>query len=213
MASSGSGVGSPSTEQTGEDRLVRYGTSMYGGRPMFTLVRRETDSGGEWTLHELLPHEQAEARRNRLERGNRSLSITPIEELLTDVSGEELPFKFEGWTWDGWVGAKVARLDPTRVRALQDVVRETIVDTPAVTSEVLRGGNGFVFLPESEGVRLAVAFRGVKPIQRIDRMRSLSRGVARMSNEECYYWYAKCRSPSSPNGETAFRVLLTNHIK
>jgi len=34
---------------------------MFGGRPTFTLVRRETDGGGEWTLHELLPREQAEA--------------------------------------------------------------------------------------------------------------------------------------------------------
>ncbi len=186
---------------------------MFGGRPTFTLVRQETDSGGEWTLHELLPCEQAEARRDRLERGGRSLSITPVKELLIDVSGDNLQSKSEGWTWDEWAGAKVARLDPTRVRALQDVVREAIEDTPGKTDEVLRGGNGFVFLPESAGIRLAVAFRGVKPIQRIDRMRSLARGVARMSSEECYYWYAKCRSPSSPNGEKALRVLLTNHIE
>ena len=213
MASSGPGLESPPPGETDEERLVRYGTSMFGGRPTFTLVRRETDSGGEWTLHELLPHEQAEARRDRLERDGRSLSITPVEDLLRDVSGDDLPSKFEGWTWDEWVGAKVARLDPTRVRALRDVVREAIEDTPAETEEVLRGGNGFVFLPESAGVGLAVAFRGVKPIQRIDRMRSLARGVARMSDEECYYWYAKCRSPSSPNGEKALRVLLTNHIE
>lgn len=213
MASSGPGLESPPPGETDEDRLVRYGTSMFGGRPTFTLVRRETDSGGEWTLHELLPRGQAEARRDRLERDGQSLSITPVEDLLTDVSGDDHPSKFEGWTWDEWVGAKVARLDPTRVRALQDVVRAAIEDTPAETEEVLRGGNGFVFLPESAGVGLAVAFRGVKPIQRIDRMRSLARGVARMSNEECYYWYAKCRSPSSPNGEKSLRVLLTNHIE
>lgn len=213
MASRGSEFESSPSEEPDEDRLVRYGTSMFGGRPTFTLVRRETDSGGEWTLHELLPREQAEARRDRLERGGRSLSITPVEDLISDVGGDDLLSKLDGWTWDEWVGAKVARLDPTRVRALQDVVREAIEDTPGETSEVLSGGEGFVFLPESEGVRLAVAFRGVKPIQRIDRMRSLARGVARMSDEECYYWYAKCRSPSSPNGEKALRVLLTDHIE
>jgi len=200
-------------EDAAEDRLVSYGTSMFGGRPTFTLVRRETTSGGEWTLHELLPCEQAEARRDRLEREGRSLSLTPVEDLISDVAGDDLLSKLEGWTWDEWVGAKIARLDPTRVRALQDVVREAIEDTPGEISEVLTGGAGFVFLPETAGVRLAVAFRGVKPLQRIDRMRSLARGVARMSDEECYYWYAKCRSPSSPNGEKALRVLLTDHIK
>lgn len=213
MASSGPGLETPPPGETDDERLVRYETSMYGGRPTFSLARRETDSGGEWTLHALLPHEQAEARRDRLERGGRSLSITPVGELLADVSSEDDLSKFEGWEWDEWVGAKVARLDPTRVRALQDVVRKAIEDTPSNTSEVLRGGAGFVFLPESAGVRLAVAFRGVKPLRRIDRMRSLARGVARMSNEECYYWHAKCRSPSSPNGEKAFRVLLTDHIE
>ncbi|MFD1635309.1 DUF7680 family protein (plasmid) [Haloplanus ruber] len=213
MASRDSEFGSPSAEDPDEDRLVRYGTSMFGGRPTFTLVRRETDGGAEWTLHELLPREQAEARRDRLERDGRSLSLTPVENLISDVAGDDLLSKLDGWTWDEWVGAKVARLDPTRVRALQDVVREAIEETPAETSEVLHGGEGFVFLPESAGIRLAVAFRGVKPLQRIDRMRSLARGVARMSDEECYYWYAKCRSPSSPNGEKALRVLLTNHIE
>jgi hypothetical protein len=186
---------------------------MFGGRPTFTLVRREIDGGGEWTLHDLLPCEQAEARCDRLERDGRSLSITPIEDLVPEVAGDNRFSKLDGWTWDEWIGAKVARLDPIRVRTLQDVVREAIEDTPGESSEVLTGGTGFVFLPETAGVRLAVAFRGVKPLQRIDRMRSLARGVARMSDEECYYWYAKCRSPTSPNGEKALRVLLTDHIE
>ena len=213
MASRGPDFETSPAEGTEEDRLVRYGTSMFGGRPTFILVRRETDGGGEWTLHELLPREQAEARRDRLERDGRSLSITPVEDLVSDIAGDDLLSKLDGWTWDEWAGAKVARLDPTRVRALQDVVRGAIEGTPGDSSEVLTGGAGFVFLPETAGVRLAVAFRGVKPIQRIDRMRSLARGVARMSDEECYYWYAKCRSPSSPNGEKALRVLLTDHIE
>jgi hypothetical protein len=56
-----------------------------------------------------------------------------------------------------------------------------------------------VFLPETAGVRLAVAFRGVKPIQRVDRMRSLARGVARMSDEECYSRVAsQTRQPLHP---------------
>lgn len=210
MPSRGAGV-DPATST--DNRLVRYEASVYGGRPTFTLVRRETDSGAEWTLHELLPQEQAEARRDRSERGGRSLSLTPLEDLLTPLHDPAETSKYEGWSWEEWTGVKVARLDPTRVRALQDVVREAIDGTPADPDQVLTGGDGFVFLPESAGVRLAVAFRGMKPLQRVDRMRSLARGVARMSDEECYYWYAKCRSPSSPNGEKALRVLLTDHIK
>jgi hypothetical protein len=212
MASSGSGLDEPPAEDLADDRLVRYETSMYGGRPTFAIIRRETDSGGEWTLYELLPEEQGEARRTRLQRAGRSLQLTPVEELLLEPPDADLASTSEGWPWEEWVGAKVARLDPTRVRAVQDVVRESMDETPADADSILSGGDGCAFLPESAGVRLAVAFRGVKPIQRIDRMRSLARGVARMSSEECYYWYAKCRAPSSPNGEKALRVLLTDHI-
>jgi len=79
-------------------------------------------------------------------------------------------------------------------------------------SVVTATGDAEVFLPETVGVRLALGFVGVKPIQRVDRMRALCRGIARMSDEECYYWHAKCRSPSSPSGEKALRMLLTDHI-
>ncbi|WP_135666716.1 DUF7680 family protein [Halorhabdus rudnickae] len=213
MSADGTDIRSRSPGEAERDNLVRYESSLYGGRPTFMLVRRETDGGAEWTLDELLPTEQAEARRDRLERGGRSLCIRSIEDLLERLHGVDTPAEYEGWAWSGWMGAKVARLDPTRVRALQDVVRTAVEGTPADPDEVLRGGDGFVFLPESAGIRLAVAFRGVKPLQRVDRMRSLARGVARMSDEECYYWHAKCRSPSSPNGEKALRVLLTDHIE
>jgi hypothetical protein len=212
MGTRGAGVDSNPDPGPSNNKLVRYEASLFGGRPTFTLVRRETDGGAEWTLFELLPKEQAEARRDRTERGGGSLSLTPVGELLEDLHDITAPAELEGWSWNEWTAAKVARLEPTRVRALQDVVRESIEGTPAESEEVLTGGDGFVFLPESAGVRLAVAFRGMKPLQRVDRMRSLSRGVARMSEEECYYWYAKCRSPNSPSGEKALRVLLTDHV-
>jgi hypothetical protein len=72
---------------------------------------------------------------------------------------------------------------------------------------------GEVFVPERLGVKLALAFDGVKDLRRIDRVRGFVRGIARMSTEECYYWYAKTRSPNSPNGVKALRTLLTDHIK
>lgn len=191
-----------------ELELPKFGSSVYGGRPTFALRREDGASGGSLALYELLPDEQARVRKERLERANRQLAVTSFEEVFADSDAAEV----ERWAWEEWSAAKVARLSGSRVRSVESVVRATLEDASVEESAVLGSGAGEVFLSETPGVRLALAFTGLKPVRRVDRMRALVRGVAGMSDEECYYWYAKCRSPSSPNGEKALRTLLTDHI-
>lgn len=191
-----------------QPRESSFGSSVYGGRPTFALVREEGANGGTLTLYELLPEEQAAARKERLERSNRGLVIEDFGRVLGTVGDLK-----EGWSWDDWVVVKIARLSGSHIRTLLPLLKESLAPLDVTGSEVTRNGTGEVFLPESVGVRFTLAFAGVKPIQRVDRMRAFARGIARMSDEECYYWYAKCRSPSSPNGEKALRTLLTDHIK
>jgi hypothetical protein len=181
------------------------GSSVYGGRPTFALVREDVEGNATLTLYELLPTEQANARRRRLERVRKQASKTvPIEDVIDDdLDGTE------NWTWDDWVAVKIRRLSGARLRCLlqllDEVLRETDID-PALVTGI---GDATILLAEIEGVRLSLGFIGVKPLQRVDRMRALSQGVTRMSIEECYYWHAKCRSPNSPNGEKALRTLLS----
>ncbi|ELZ51650.1 DUF7680 family protein [Halorubrum distributum] len=200
---------SPRAGTPTEDAPVSsFGSSVYGGRPTFAMVRREGSNGGEVTLYELLPEDQAAARRVRLERRGRSLSVESFEAVFEDSTTEEAT----RWDWDGWTTVKVARIDGGRFRALSPLIEETVDGAELDSSAVTTSGAGDLFLPETVGVRLALAFRGIKPLQRVDRMRALCRGVAHMGDEECYYWHAKCRSPSSPNGEKALRTLLTDHL-
>lgn len=203
MSSNASGVGG-----VGEGtRSSSFGSSVYGGRPTFALVREEGTKGGTLTLYELLPKEQATARKERLERASQSLVIKEFTQVLegeADVEGS--------WSWDEWVVVKIARLSRSHIRSVLPIVRDSLSHIDVDASAVTNSGAGQVFLPEAVGVRLTLAFAGVKPIQRVDRMRAFARGIARMSDEECYYWHAKCRSPSSPNGEKALRTLLTNHV-
>lgn len=203
MASNMSEVSSVSEEA----RSPSFGSSVYGGRPTFALVREEGADGGALTLYELLPREQATARKERLERVKQSLVIKDFTQVLEDEEDVE-----ESWSWDEWVVVKIARLSQSHIRAVLPVVRESLSHIDVDASAVTSSGAGQVFLPEAVGVRLTLTFAGVKPIQRVDRMRAFARGIARMSDEECYYWHAKCRSPSSPNGEKALRTLLTNHV-
>ena len=180
------------------------GSSVYGGRPTFALVRDEDGNDVTLTLYELLLTGQADARRRRLERRRQQASKTvPFDEIIGDgVDG------VEDWTWDDWVAVKVKRLSGARLRCLLQLLDKSLCETNVDPTKVTGTGSSAVLLREETGIRLSLGFIGVKPLRRVDRMRSLSRGVARMSIEECYYWYAKCRSPEYPNGEQALRSLL-----
>ncbi|MFC6939729.1 hypothetical protein ACFQE8_07080 [Salinirubellus sp. GCM10025818] len=135
-----------------------------------------------------------------------------MSEEFKSVFRESAAPEVDRWEWDDWTAVKVTRLSESRLRAILPLVRETLRGADRDESVLTAAGSAEVFLPETVGVRLALGFLGVKPIQRVDRMRAFCRGIARMSDEECYYWHAKCRSPSSPNGEKALRTLLTDHL-
>jgi hypothetical protein len=188
----------------------QFGSSVYGGRPTFALVRHEDADGTDLTLYELLPEKQAFARHDRLQRGNPNRGL--VTEPFESVFGESVDPEIDKWEWEGWIAVKITRLSNSRLRTILPLVREELRGVDLNDSTLTTGSTTEVFLPETAGVRLALGFLGVKPIQRVDRMRGFCRGIIQMGDEECYYWYAKCRSPSSPNGERALRTLLTNHI-
>ena len=188
----------------------QFGSSVYGGRPTFALVRRDDADCASSTLYELLPEAQAFARSDRLQRGNPSRGL--VVESFESVFGESANPEVDRWEWEDWTAVKITRLSESRLRSILPLIRETLRGADLEESVLTAGGAVEVFLPETVGVRLALGFIGVKPIQRVDRMRAYCRGIGRMSDQECYYWHAKCRSPSSSNGEKALRTLLTDHI-
>jgi hypothetical protein len=194
-------------QQDADSQPFEFGSSVYGGRPTFGLTRR--NEGGEPVirLYELLPDEQAEARKQRLERVGKHLVVSDIDGAFDEPPSDD------GHSWDGWKAVKVAQLRGSRLQSVVSVIRDALGSSDIPHKPVTGTGRGEVLVSETTGVELALAFVGVEELKRVDRMRELARGVSRMSTEECYYWYAKCRSPNSPNGVQALRVLLTNHIK
>ena len=191
-----------------QNESFALGSSVYGGRPTFALIRKDRGNEVEVTLYELLPTKQADARRRRLERRRRQASkTTPIENVIDeDVSG------FDDWTWEDWVAVKVRRLTGARLRSLIPLLNEVLRETEVDPSKIISTGNSTILLQEEPGIRLSIGFIGIKPLRRIDKMRTLARGISRMSLEECYYWHAKCRSPDTPGGAKALRTLLTENI-
>ncbi len=65
-------------------------------------------------------------------------------------------------------------------------------------------------LSESAGVRLALVILGTAPLSRRARIAEVEEGVAAMSTEEAYYWYAKCTDREAPRSRRALRLLLSD---
>ena len=65
----------------------------------------------------------------------------------------------------------------------------------------------FIFR-EAFGVKLGLLFYTLKPLKKPSRMEEIITGVDRMSDEEAYYWFAKCNSGKATRAQKALRILL-----
>ena len=207
-----------------EAESFAYGSSMYGGRPTFALTRRLGADAG-LTLYELIPEELADGRQKRFKKANsnRRLKRVSVTDAVPDVwedSNGVLDFSEIGapsarapndWHWDEWCALKVATLSSSRQQAVHRLVRH-VLDDSGINVDFITRGEGSVVLSEGAGIRLTIAFLAMKRIQKYEKLTTVADSIARMSLEECYYWHAKCRSPSSQNGIKALRILLADHV-
>ena len=207
-----------------EAESFAYGSSMYGGRPTFALTRRLGDDAG-LTLYELIPDDLADGRQKRFRKANsnRKLTRMSVTDAVPDVREDStgvLDFSEVGapsarapndWQWNDWCALKIATLSNSRQQAVHRLVRN-VLDVCGVDIDFVTRGEGSVVLSESAGIRLTIAFLAMKRLQKYEKLTTIADSIARMSLEECYYWHAKCRSPSSRNGIKALRVLLADHI-
>lgn len=201
-----------------------YGSSLHGGRPTFALTRRLGDNTG-LTLYEFIPENLADGRQKRLRRANsnRTLSRLSISQALPDVSEDavgRMNFTDVGspsertpnnWDWNEWCALQITTLRGKRQQAVHRLVKSILGDAGVNPATVTRG-EGSAVLSEGDGVRLTITFLALKELQKYEKLTTVADSIARMSLEECYYWHAKCRSPSNPNGIKALRVLLADHI-
>ena len=207
-----------------EAESFAYGSSMYGGRPTFALTRRLGDDAG-LTLYELIPEDLADGRQKRFSRANsnRKLTRTGITNAIPDAQedstgvlnlsnvGSPSSRAPNDWQWNDWCALKITTLSDSRQQAIHRLVRDVLNESGIDTDFVMRG-EGSAVLSESSGIRLTIAFLAMKRLQKYEKLTTVADSIARMSLEECYYWHAKCRSPSTPNGIIALRTLLAGHI-
>lgn len=199
-----------------EGNSFAFTTGAYGNRPTFVLTRERIDDQHEITLYELAPRDIAAARQERFEKARKSVTI-PVCELEDAIVDESSPSALPGvdettYDWDDWCAIRIATLRGGAFNEVSYLIESTFRELDLDPEIVCTGNPASVSLPEAAGVRLSIAFRAMKPIRRRDRLREVAKGIDQMSLGECYYWHAKARSPSSPSGTKALRVLLTDHI-
>lgn len=203
------------SEITTDSESFAFTTGAYGNRPTYLLTPAE--NGESVTLYELLPRDVAQGRQNRLDRKQKTTSVmtTPVADAVVggdtpkDVANGE---DSTGYQWDEWCAVKICRLNTNKIGQLSGLIEDTLRDAGIDATEIVIGNGNTVCLPEAAGVRLTVAFVGVKQIRRNDKIRHIKDGVRQMSLGECYYWHSKIKSPNEPNGATALRNLLSGHI-
>lgn len=201
-----------------EGESFAFTTGVYGNRPTFILTRERVDDRHEITLYELAPEDIASARRERFDRVKKSVNIA-ICGLADVINGGESPSEIPGgdkdvaYGWEDWCAIKIATLRGDGFNEACYLIESTLREAGLDPEVVCTGDPASISLPEAAGVRLSIGFRAMAPVRRRDRLREIAYGIDQMSLGECYYWHAKARSPSSPNGSKALRVLLAGHIE
>ena len=102
----------------------------------------------------------------------------------------------------------VANLGPSASRRLVEQAMDALQASGFRKSDLSAQRRQPFRLQEHHGVRLALAMVATGPLHKRARVEAVLSGMARMSDEETYYWYAKCLGPEASRGRRSLRLLL-----
>lgn len=104
----------------------------------------------------------------------------------------------------------VATVRPDAVQRLSDEVQRALRASRRPTSVVGPSRRQPIDIDEAAGVRLTLAALATEPLRRRDRIGEILEGIAAMSDEEAYYWYAKVTHlQTGTRSLRALRLLLS----
>ncbi len=79
------------------------------------------------------------------------------------------------------------------------------------TSDLKRTRRKPFALADSAGVRLGLALLTTKPLRKVRRLEEVAWAVRELSDDEAYYWYAKCTdAQTGRRAQRAFRDLVSD---
>ncbi len=131
---------------------------------------------------------------------NFELVVRPVGE--SDI-GVELRQLIDNGRGQGRV--KVVAADGMSLQAVGDQLMEALRKGGYKPSDLRRNRKKPLLLPEQAGVRLSLALLAIRPLRKIRRIEEVREAIRSMSDDEAYYWYAKCTDADT--GRRARRAL------
>ena len=104
----------------------------------------------------------------------------------------------------------LASLRPEEVVDVSDVLQQALRESHQPRTSLSPGRRKPIPLEEPAGVRLALALIAVEPIKKHSRRHAILSGIAGMSTEETYYWFARTTGPIAQRARRALRILLAD---
>ena len=111
---------------------------------------------------------------------------------------------------DSTTSVQMATLKPHEVAEMVDSIQSALRSSKHPRSVLSAGRRKPIVLDETAGVRLALTLIAAKPVAKRSRREAILGGVAAMSSEETYYWFAKATGPRAPRARRALRILLAD---
>ena len=102
---------------------------------------------------------------------------------------------------------KMGSIDGLALSSAWDIVLDVLHSNHYKSADLQYDSKKSFGLSEESGVRLSLLFKAIAPLSKLDHIRTLQQAVCAMSDEEAYYWFAKCYGPNGRRGVHALRVL------
>jgi hypothetical protein len=104
----------------------------------------------------------------------------------------------------------IITLRPSDVEGVTDALQLAVKESKQARTVLSSGRRKPIILDESAGVRLALTLIAAEPITKRSRREAILGGVAAMSSEETYYWFAKVTGSAAARARRALRILLAD---
>ena len=103
---------------------------------------------------------------------------------------------------------RIADLGATRARRVIAAAMEAVRTSGHGVGVLSPGRKKPIQLGEEPGVRLALAMLATGPVTKPLRVDKMVGAAQALTDEEAYYWYAKCVGPEAQRMQRAFRLFL-----
>lgn len=102
----------------------------------------------------------------------------------------------------------VAHLPPSRAERIMERALGAVRAAGYAPSDLSSRRRAPFRLGDVVGVRFALTMLATGPLRKPSRVAAIAAAVDRLSDEEAYYWYAKCVGESARRSQRAFRLML-----